>query len=275
MEVATSKQLGSPFAATVRTNARSVVLPGLFALGRIARLSELAESWIRDAVDCGDKHMEVGARVLGAYRYVRLDDAARAQNEIALAAQIELDYVHAARTDPWWQARIWLYRGQPEQALAVCERMREGFGHYAAHSDPTRVEWFAIEGMCAATMAARGQHRERSMRLLERCARGARRAVSAGAPPVAAQLAASLCLLRGHNRAGLRQLERAVSHCDAQQLRLRAASLRLSLARLDARNAREHERRALRVFAEEGIAAPARWACMLAPGLAIDPFDEL
>jgi hypothetical protein len=106
--------------------------------------------------------------------------------------------------------------------------------------------------------------------VLERCVRGARLAVSAAAPPIAAQLAASLHLLQDEKCAARRQLERAVALCDEQALQLRAASLRLALARLAPRNAQQLERSALRVFAEEGIKAPSRWAHMLAPGLMSD-----
>jgi hypothetical protein len=52
-------------------------------------------------------------------------------------------------------------------------------------------------------------------------------------------------------------------------MRLHAASLRMSLARLEPDRGAELERAALAVFAAEGISVPLRWAYMLAPGLAV------
>lgn len=271
LEVASSDDLSSPFAAVVRTSARYVAFPALYNSGRVAQLAELAELWIKDAVDCGDRHMEVAGRVLSAHRHLRVDDPARALAEIERAERIELDYLHPSLTDPWWKASVFLYRGEPERALAVCERMRENYDFYAAQADPIRVEWYAIEGICAAALAARGRERERMSRLLRRSTWGAARAISYAAQPTAAQLRACRHLLDGRAEPAVAELHVALAHYERLRQRLRAASLRLSLAELEPRRRAEHEELALQVFAEEGIVRPDRWAYMLAPGLALDP----
>ena len=271
LDIACTPELPTPFAASVRSCARGVALPGLYWTGRIAQLVELAEIWGDDAYVCGDRHLEVSCKVIGAQGYLRSGDSARARANIENARGISLDYLHTAYLDPWWEANVAMYEGNVQAALEICEHMRFGFRLRSGRGAPTRVMWHLTEGTCAAAAAASGSGstRDAALARLARSARAARRSYAHGGVAIAAQLAGTLAFQLGKRRSSIEYLERAIAAYDATGMRLHAASLRLSLARLGPRH-HAHEHAALAVFAEEGIEHPERWAYMRAPGLAIE-----
>lgn len=265
-DVANATRLGSSFAACVRTYARSVVVPALYGLGRVARQSELVEAWLREAIDTGDRHMEVEFRITGFVRHLRRDDVARAIDDIEAAHGIELDYLHPAFCDPYFEACVRLYQGRPDLGLAHCDALRERYHLYARYSDPQRLTWNITEGLCAAALAASGERRQEAIALLERCVKRASRCFSVPSRAWTLQLRASLHWLRGQRAEAVSQLRAAIDAFDALGLRLQAASLRLCLARSEPAQAESLEREARAVFDVEGIATPERWVAMLSPG---------
>jgi hypothetical protein len=269
LDIASAPELQTAFAASVRTCARGVALPAMYWTGRIARLSELVEAWGHDAYLSGDRHLEVSCKVIGAHGHLRSDDLARARADIQSAREVPLDYLHNVFSDPWWHANVAMYAGEPQAALDICAEMLTAFRARSAHSAPARNMWDLTEGTCAAALAARGIDRDLALARLERSARAARRSGARGATAIAEQLAATLALQRGERRRSVECLKRAASAYLVSGMRLHAASLELSIARLAPRQL-AHERSALAVFAEEGIARPDRWAYMRAPGLGIE-----
>jgi hypothetical protein len=251
--------------------ARCVTIGALNESGRVLRLTQLAEPWLTDAIDGGDRHMEVTVRMTTAFaRYLRDDDTQATRVELDLASRIGLDYEHFAVRDPVWYAGLLLYERQPARALAHCERLRRRMPGYVGHSDSVRLGWFVVEGQCAAGMAALGQERARALALLDACARRSARLRTASAPLVAAQLLASACFLRGDGEDAMLHARRALTLADALGQRLVAASLRSALVRLGAPDSATLGREAAAIFAEEGVARPERWAQMQLPGLLYD-----
>jgi hypothetical protein len=125
--------------------------------------------------------------------------------------------------------------------------------------------WAFCEGVALAAVAAAGDRRGHDR--LRACAREAALSWSPLGRPVAAQLHGTLAGLLGDRSRAATLLDRAIEGYDRLGMRLHAASLRLlAPAGRSARDARRA--RALAVFAREGIAAPERWAAMMAPGLA-------
>jgi eukaryotic-like serine/threonine-protein kinase len=269
-EIATMTQLGSPMAIFVRNNARTIVLLALSWRGRLRQLSELSEAWLKDTIECGDRHTEVSTRTAALVCHLARDDADRALGEIARMRKLELDVHHMwLDYEPRWLANVHLYRGEPEEAFAVCEGMRPNRGLYLNYHDHMRVVWALTEGSCAAALLARGRDRRRWLGVLRRSILAAKLSVGRRSPPMVAQLSASLALFQGKRRRTLAHLRSAIAGYDALDNRLLAASLRLALARLEPDAG--HEQRALAVFHEEGVVAPQRFAYMFAPGLVPEP----
>jgi hypothetical protein len=267
-EVAQRRVLDSPLASSVRMAARCVTIGALNENGRVGLLSQLAEPWLREAIDGGDRHMEVTVRMTTALaRHLRRDDPEAARAELDLASGIELDYEHFAVRDPVWYAGLWLYVGQPARGLAHCELLQRQLPQYVLHSDSVRLGWLGVQGQCAAGMAALGQERVRALDLLQACAQRATRLRTSNAPLLAAQLQASACFLRGEHEPAASHARRALALADALDQKLVAASLRRALVRLGAPDSATLEHAAARMFADEGIAHPQRWAQMHLPGV--------
>jgi serine/threonine protein kinase len=267
LDIATSQDARSALGTSVQTFARSVALPALYWQGRVTQLSELAERWIVEAHDSGDLHLEFAFRFVAAHRHLRRDDPAAANADLAQAEGLGLEYVHPSSYDPWWQSSVLMYEGRAQEVLALSERNRSEFAARSRYYPLHGVVWWLIIGTAHAELAARGIDRRASLRALARAARNVRFSWCAGVRPIRAQLDGTLAWLRGDRPRAFAWLERAIDAYDAQGFRLHAASLRLRLAALQHPAAETLERRALAVFAEESIQAPARWAAMLAPGL--------
>jgi hypothetical protein len=264
LEDANSEDLRSELGASAQSLARAAVMPALYWLGEVGRAADVAETWIASARESGDAHLEVSFRVLGAHRYLRTDDPARALRAIRDARMVDLDYMHPAFRDPWWEASVLLYEGDGEGALAVCERAAPDFRANAFAA--SRVMWALIAGSASTASAGSGRRRQQAMAELERCVRETRMSTATLAPPIRAQLRGTLAWLRGDRKRALSLIQQAIAHYDALGMRLHAASLRLVAAEgLPAPDATREE--ALTVFASEGIVAPERWAAMLAPGI--------
>jgi len=145
--------------------------------------------------------------------------------------------------------------------------MRKVFEQSYKSSDSYRALWAVIVGGCAnAVLLAQPDDAEARayimlcMRILE----GTRCPLRNAALP---HLQGAIELRVGKRGQALAALENAIIAYDALGMRLWAASLRLSLARLGCAHAVAIERSALDTFAIEGIASPERWSRMLAPGL--------
>lgn len=268
-QAATSVESRTPFALAVQSTARAIVLPSLYWRGFARRTAELSEAWIKDAEASGDRHLEVNFRVVGAHRFLRSDDPARARNEIQLARNVRVDYVHPAFSAPWWEATIELYDGNARAAFEICVRMRKVFERAYKSSDSYRALWAVIVGGCASAVLLEQPDDVQAQAYVSLCIRmleGTRCPLRNASLP---HLQGTIDLRLGKRGQALAALENAIIAYDALGMRLWAASLRLALARHGYAHAAALERSALETFASEGIASPERWSRMLAPGLSV------
>jgi hypothetical protein len=265
-EPATSTAAQTGIGLSVQSLARLTIMPTLYWLGRIGQLAEVADEFIQEARDAGNRHLEVHCRVVAAHRWLRTGDAARTREELARARAAGVDYDHQALHDPWWEVGLQLYEGNAAGALAVYSRVARTHFARTAIWAANRAQWAMTAGTCWAALADRGVRRGEAAREMARAAASARRNGSRVARPYAEHLEGARALLAGDRRAAVAALLRAIDAYDALGMRLHAASVRFGLA-ARGEGSPDLERAARETFTAEGIGRPELWAYMLAAGV--------
>ena len=268
-DVAAARELSTPYAASVRALARSVYLASLFQSGGLDQGAELAEEYVRSAIACGDRQAEFGCRLVGSHVYLRRDDVQQAQAELSAAYALDLDYWHVALGDPHWELDVSLYAGDARAALRRYEQQRAQAGREVDAAHSAQLRFVAVEARCLLACVAEQGMTSELWRALKRCLQRLQGSASAAAQPMAAQVIGTLALRSGLRSQGVSQLMAAARGLDALGMPLYAASLRLGAARSMPRDGAAAERGALVVLSQAGIAAPLRWANMLAPALGL------
>ncbi len=253
------------------STARSVLAWTLWHRGQFEELRRRMVGYLAEARDRGDLFLLTNLRSVVEPMLHLLDDepeiAERDVDEAMLAWRMEgfdLQHVNAMFS----RATIGIYRGD---GLGALERI-DAFWPSLRRALQLQTQLVRInmtDLRARAALAAAGNASDPGP-LLARAERDARRVLKERtimSEPFARGVLAGVAAMRSDRRQAIEQLRLAIPAYDANDDALRAASMRLRLARLvDGAEATALTSAALEVMARENVRNPARLATLFAPG---------
>lgn len=247
--------------------AATLALLGLEALGDVREVEQRARQHAREAADHGDLYAQVVfTQFVAFYRAARGDTAgarrdARRALELWTREAYTVQHLYAMRIEAYCD----LYEGAPEAArarlLADWPRIRR--------AQLLRVPMSRVDALLLAARVqlslARGHRRGALLRSCEEIARRlSRERARPEGWPSAALIRAGIAAVKGDRGLALALLERSIARFEALDMGLLAAAARRRRGELlgDA----EQVAAADAWMRQRGIADPARWVRVLAPG---------
>jgi tetratricopeptide (TPR) repeat protein len=248
-------------------------LRGLEELGEMGEVFQRANELLLEAESLGDRYGAVVAALHIATSGVAVDRPAEAREQIRSALErwsregFLLQHLYAARAAVYAD----LYEGRAGDAW---RRVRATWPEieraFLLRTPITRIDSRLLRGRAALAAVARGEGDARE--LLRICQGEARRLAGEGRPDTeahASALRAGVAFVRGDRDRALRLLGDAVrAYGRADMALARACVLRREGTLRGGDEGRETVARADAMMQAAGIAAPARWTEVCAPGLA-------
>jgi eukaryotic-like serine/threonine-protein kinase len=238
----------------------------LFYLGRWRELPRTIDVHLADARDRGNVYAMVAMRApYGVLAWAVRGDMAEARRQLDDAAASWS--VQGFHLQHYWlliaESYLALLGGDAARAFArLRERWPELERSLVLRIPFARAELLHARGACAAAAALRAGEPAARRRLLAdaaRCARDLERAGAEMARPLASLLRAAVASQEGGAPEAKRQLAAAVKDFDAQRMAAHAAAARVRLAELEGAPVPAF-------LPDEGVADPAAFVAMLAPG---------